>query len=225
MHPKYQEVIKLRFKGKSYREMAKATGVSKSSVSGWCKNLKLPPAIQRLIKTKTRASHAQLAFYNRQKHLRVQAENKEIRENAIKQISFLSRRELLLIGATLYWAEGYKRQDKIPSPRVSFVNSDYGMVILFMRFLREIVDVPDERLRPSIRIHPNISERKAVNFWSKVTNLSKDRFCITRQISRASKRKRPYNSLPYGTLDLRVNSRQKFFQIMGWIDGLIQQNI
>lgn len=225
MHPKYQEAIKLRKRGNGYRVIAKNLGVSKSSVSGWCKNLKLSPSAKKIIEEKIKYTKDKFAAYNRQKHKFVQAENKEIREKAIKQISSLSKYELLLIGATLYWAEGYKRQEKVPSPRVSFVNSDYGMVALFMRFLREIINVPEEKFRTSIRIHPNISERKAVNFWAKVTNLPKDRFCITRQISKASKRKRPYNSLPYGTLHLCVNTRQTFFQIMGWIDGLIRQKV
>jgi len=32
MHPKYQAVIKLRKRGKSYREIAKALDVSKNSI-------------------------------------------------------------------------------------------------------------------------------------------------------------------------------------------------
>jgi len=74
-----------------------------------------------------------------------------------------------------------------------------------------------------IRIHPNIKEQSVINFWAKVTDIPKERFRITHQISRASKRKRPVNSLPYGTLRLNVNSRQKFQQIKGWIEGLIRQ--
>ena len=119
--------------------------------------------------------------------------------------------------------EGYKKAELLNSPYVCFANSDPDMVRLFMRFIREVIQAPENRIRVSIHIYPSIDEKKAINYWAKVTKLPQERFCITYQISRASKRKRPSNSLPYGTLDLRVNSRQNFYQIRGWIDGLIQQ--
>jgi len=225
VHKKYKEVIKLRFKGKSYREIAKILGVSKNSVSRWCKNLRLPLAIQKIIEAKTRATRIQLVTYNRQKHQRVQAENKKIRKKALKQIQPLSKRELLLIGAALYWAEGYKKQEHYPTPRVSFVNSDPDMIRLFARFLRKTLRVPEEKFRLDLRVHPNINRKKAINFWSKVTNISSERFSVSHQISRLSQGKRPKNSLPYGTLKLTINGRQKFYQIKGWIDGLIKQAV
>lgn len=90
--------------------------------------------------------------------------------------------------------------------------------------MREIIQVTEEKLRVNIHIYPNISERAAINFWAKVTGIPRERFRITHQISRASKGKRPQNSLPYGTLKLDISGRQKFQQIKGWIDGLIQQS-
>jgi len=220
MHPKYQEVIKLRLKGKSYREIAKTTGVSKSSISEWCKTLKLPTAIQKILKGKTKATRISLENYNRRKHKAVQANNKEILKNAIKQIPSLSKQELLLIGAALYWGEGYKRQDKTPSPYVGFANSDPKMIALFLCFLRKVMRVPEEKLKARIFLHSNIEEKPAINFWSKATNIPKEKFHITRQTSKASQGKRPSSRLPYGTLNLRLNSRKEFFQIKGWIEGL-----
>jgi len=223
MHPQYQKALVLRLQGKSYNEIAKELSVAKSSVSQWCKNLKLPRVIQKIIESRTQAAHDQLLACNQRKHKFVQAENKRIREEAIKQISSLSRQGLLLVGTALFWGEGYKKAEQLRSPYVCFSNSDHDMVRLFMRFIREVIQAPENRIRVSIHIYPSIDEKKAINYWAKVTNLPQERFCIKRQISRASKRKRPCNSLPYGTLDLRVNSRQNFYQIRGWIDGLIRQ--
>ena len=219
MHPKYQEVIKLRKKGKSYREIAKIAGVSKNSVSRWCKNLKSPPAIQKIIDAKTKATQTQLTAYNKRRHRIVQLENKKIKENSVNQIHPLSKYELLLIGASLHWGEGNKKRLE----RIQFTNSDPSMIKLCLRFLREILQVPEEKFYVSIRIHPNINEQSTIKFWSKVTNVPKERFHIEHQISRLSRGKRPRNSLPYGTLDIKVCNRRKFQQIKGWIDGLIRQ--
>jgi len=161
---------------------------------------------------------------NRRRTRAIKIENKKVRQIAVNEIKSLSKYELLLIGAALYWAEGYNRQNKIPSPYIGFGNSNPDMVVLFLRFLREVMQIPEEKLRPAVQIHHNIKPELAISFWVKITNIPKERFRITHQTSRASKGKRPYNSLPYGTLKLNAHGRQNFFKIKGWIDGLIKQN-
>jgi len=222
-HLKRQEVIALRLKGESYGKIAKILGVSKSSVSVWCRDLKLPQAIQKIIDDRIQHSRIYLVAYNQKRHESVQAENKKIRKEASQQISSLSKKELLLVGTALFWGEGYKKAENLRSPHLCFVNSDSDMIILFMRFIREVMKVSDDRIRSLIHVYPSINNKKAINFWAKITGLPKDNFCITEHISRASQGRRPYNSLPNGTLDLRINSRQEFFRIRGWLDGLIKQ--
>jgi transposase len=225
MHPKYQEVIKLRKRGKSYREIAKITNVSKSSISVWCKNLKLPKLAQKILEKKMRKSMTALVKYNRLKSERVKKEDQKIKQSSIKEIQPLSKYELKLIGTALYWAEGYKRQEKESSPYICFVNSDPKMIKLFLRFLREIIQIPNEKLRLNIRIHPNINDWSTIKFWSKIAKIPKEKFRISRQISRSSKGKRPQKSLPYGTLKITVSGRQNFFKIKGWIEGITKQVI
>lgn len=140
------------------------------------------------------------------------------------QIQSLSKYELLLVNTAIYWGEGRKRWPQ-NDQHVQFVNSDPNMVALFLRFLRKIIQVPEERLKVSIRIHPNISKESAINSWNQITNIPRGYFHVIRQINRLSRGKRPRNSLPYGTLELRINSRQKSYQIKGWIEGLIRQAI
>lgn len=67
MHPKYQKAIKLRKKGESYREIAKALNVSKNSVSRWCKNLKLPLFAQKILEKKSNYPKELFREYNRLK--------------------------------------------------------------------------------------------------------------------------------------------------------------
>ena len=225
MHPKYQEVIDLRLKGKSYGEIKSLLGVPKSTLSSWLKELELPPSIKKILIKKGRAPREQLMKFNRRRTQIIKIENQQIKQVAADEIKPLSKYELLLIGAALYWAEGYNRQDKVPSPYISFGNSNPDMVVLFLRFLREVLRIPEEKLRPTVQIHHNIKPESAIKFWARITDIPKDRFLITHQTSRASKGRRPRNSLPHGTLKLNVIGRQNFFQIKGWIDGLIKQSV
>ena len=223
MNANYQEAIKLRFSGKSYGEIKNLLGVSKSTLSSWLKELELPLSVKKILVKKSRVPRKQLMEFNRRRTQAIRIENKQVKQVATNQIKPLSKYELLLIGAALYWAEGYNRQDKVSSPYISFGNSSPDMVVLFLRFLREVMQISEEKLRPIVQIHKNIKPELAITFWAKITNIPKERFHITHQVSRASKGKRPYNSLPYGTFKLNVVGRQKFFQIKGWIDGLIRQ--
>lgn len=225
MHPKYQEVIKLRKMGKSYREIAKAVLISKNSVSRWYNGLKLPKRARDIIYRKNKNNREFFALYNKQRHQSVQAENRKILELSAKEIKNLSNYELKLIGAALYWGEGYKKQEHFSSPNVRFVNSDPLMIKIFLKFLFDVMSISKERIRVGIRIHPNIKEKTAIEFWSNVTAIDKSKFKITRQVSRASQGKMPKNSLPYGTLDITVSGRRDFYKIKGWINGLAQNVI
>jgi len=223
MHPKYQEALKLRFIGKSYGEIKCALGVPKSTLSSWFKNLQLSPSIQKILIEKGRATNKNLMEFNRRRTQAIKIENQQIKQAAADEIKPLSKRELLLIGTALYWAEGYNKQDNVRSPNISFGNSDPKMAILFLRFLREVMRIPEEALRPIVQIHHNVKVKSAINFWSKISGIPQKFFHITHQTSRASKGKRSAYLLPYGTFRLDVRGRQNFFRIKGWIDGLIRQ--
>lgn len=223
MHPQHQTAIKLRLSGKSYGEIAKTLDVSKGSLSVWFKNLKLPIHTQKLLEEKMRIAREHNLFENNRRRTQViQIENQKIKETAASEIKSLSRHGLTLVGAALYWAEGWRRGT---THSVELANSDPNMIALYLRFLREILQVPEEKLRANIHIYPNISTQLSIKFWSKITKIPKERFHITTQISRASKGKRLRNSLPYGTLKVNISDRPKFFRIKGWIDGLIRQSI
>lgn len=162
--------------------------------------------------------------FNKERTLTIQTENQEIAKNALEEIKKLSEYEIKLIGSALYWGEGYKNQ-KRNSKCVQISNSDPYLIALFLRFLREVIKAPEDKLKISIFVHPNINSSLAIKFWSKITNINQNKFRISASISSASQRKRPKNLLPYGTLKLSVNNRQNFYQIRGWIDGLIKQSV
>lgn len=222
----YTKAIELRLTGKSYNEIAKDLDVGKSLLSYWLRDLELPLEAKKILEVKSSYPREKFAEYNRQKHERVQKENRQIRESSQKKIKAIKSYELLLLGAALYWAEGYKRHGgKIPTAYLSFSNSDPNMVKVFLRFAREVLKVSEEKVKPRIHLYPSTEKEDAIRFWSEITSISKERFSTSVQVSRASQGKRPKNLLPNGTLDLRIHSRQKFFEVMGLIDGLIKKII
>lgn len=221
------KAMTLRLKGYSYNEITNSLGVPKSTLSDWFTGLELPEKAQARIKNRVaEASLKGLIKKNKlQTHLAIQRA-KSIRKEARKDIKKLSRIQLLLVGAALYWAEGYKKPiikngKERSYHSISLPNSDPSLIKIFVEFLKEICEIPASKINASIRIFEHINENEALRYWMKITGLPKENFTkFYYGISKSSQSKRPYNRLPYGMVQIRVNDTKKFHQIMGWIEGL-----
>lgn len=218
------QAFRLRLAGNSYGQILKKLKLpSKGTLSGWFHELTLTPQARRMLAKNVRLAWKRgLTQFNARRSKRIRDENESVFNKASKAIGDLSRRDLLLVGTCLYWGEGTLREGK-KSPVLSFSNSDPKMVKIFMRYLREILAVPNDRIYGGIQIHPNISERRARTFWGDIVGISPARFSIYRSISRASKFKRPKHFLPFGTVNIRTGPRQLFYQMKGYVNGLSEQ--
>lgn len=217
-----QQAIKLRLQGKSYNEIKKILNIpSKGTLSYWFKNINLPDkAKKKLARNMELARQRGLLRYNNDRTKAILLENKHAHEEARKTIGTLSKRELLLVGAALYWGEGTKIGKNYSSNAIALSNSSPNLIAVFMRFIREILEIPEEKIRGGIQIHPNINSEEAKKFWSKITNLPKERFYTFQQVNRASRQKRSASQLPYGTISVRVNKRTMLHKILGYITGI-----
>ena len=72
-----------------------------------------------------------------------------------------------------------------------------------------------------MRLYNHINEQEALKHWTNASGIPKHQFRKTTYlVSIASQRKRPFNRLTYGTLNIEVAQTKKFYRIMGWIDGM-----
>jgi hypothetical protein len=221
------QAVKLRLQGKTYTEISESLHVPKSTLSGWLKNLILPPNIAHKLNVDARSVRSAVLI-RRNKLQTVTAKKKasETRSDYSRLVGTISQRELLLIGASLYWGEGYKKLKKqegreLTAHQVSFLNADPVMVKIFIKFLKESLGISEQSIKLTMRLYPGIHEAEAKLFWKEVTGLSSENFHKTLYlVSGASKGKRPSNTLPYGTLQISVYSTEKFYQILGLIEGI-----
>ncbi len=212
--------IDLRRQGNSYNEIHRCLGVPKSTLSSWFKNCRLSRAVRKHLMTKNQLPWSEdLIRYNKWRVLQARERSERAVTAAASEIRTLSPRDLKLVGAALYWAEGAK------SNRWSlrFSNTDPAMVQLMMRFFREICRVPPKRISARIHLHPHVQEQKAKRFWSRTTGIPLRHFNRSqRAISRSSNGKRPVRRLPYGTLHIDVRNVGVRNCVVGWISGLQQ---
>src|SRR3989344_8872039 len=116
----HTEAIVLRKNGLTYNEILKKIPVAKSTLSLGLREVGLAkPQLQR-ISEKKRAAEQHGADAKR----RIRVERTEgIYDTAREEIGNLSKRELRLVGATLYWAEGSKAKPHSASTGIDFGNT------------------------------------------------------------------------------------------------------
>ena len=132
--------IQLRKGGSSYSEILKVIPVAKSTLTEWFVDVGLSKRQKQKLTEKKKAGQRLGAAARRSKRIQVQS---QIISVARKEIGVLSERELLLVGACLYWAEGSKEKSYQPGSPLKFSNSDWRMVKIFQEFLRRILKLKD----------------------------------------------------------------------------------
>lgn len=216
--------------GRSYNEITRLLKVPKSTLSAWFSNLELSKEATKRLKERVHAASLRgLLARNKNQTALAQARSKAMRTEGFGLIKNLDKRDLLVIGAALYWAEGYKKpvvfKGKLrTSHTVSLTNSDPELICIFLRFLREVCDVQEEKIKIWIRYFEYQDQAYLLDFWQKKCNIPYSNFLKSLQTaSISSKRKKPFNSLPFGVAQVSVNNTNLYHKIMGLISGIANQ--
>ncbi|WP_405465416.1 hypothetical protein OG783_19330 [Streptomyces jietaisiensis] len=207
----------LRLHGWTYDRIEAELGCSKSSVSLWVRDLPRP---QR----RASSEQARLAAQKRWEHeLAVrETERSQVKETARQQIGSVTDRELFLIGVGLYWAEGAKDKTYARREYVLFVNSDPGMIGLFLAWLR-LLGVEEERLRFRVMIHESADVEGAERYWADLVGTDPSRFDKTTLKRHNPKTVRENVGENYrGCLVISVvKSADLYRRIEGWWSGMV----
>ena len=140
----------LREQGLDYEEIAGTLGVSKSSVSLWVRDMPRPARLS-YEETRKRCAEGARRYWSVERPIR-EAKREAVRAAAAARIADLSQREILIAGAIAYWCEGSKSKPPRREERVVFINSDPGLIRLFLRFL-EVAGVEATRVTFGVHIH------------------------------------------------------------------------
>ena len=166
----------LREQGLDYEEIVAELGVSKSSVSLWVRDLPRPPGLS-YEECRKRSAEGVRKYWAAERPIR-EAEREAARAAAADQIGQLSDREIIIAGAIAYWCEGAKNKPHRRSDRVTFTNSDPGLIPFFLRFL-DSTGVSRSDLAFQLQIHETADVPGAERFWLDLTGARADQFCKT----------------------------------------------
>jgi transcriptional regulator with XRE-family HTH domain len=197
--------------GLPIHEIAKEIGVSISSVSLWVRDIVLSPEHEAYLNHSNRRFRAQIAG-SRTNTAKFRAMRQQYQEEGRAK----AREGDLLHsqGCMLYWAEGSKRRDAL-----EFVNSDPIMMVFFIRFLRESIQIPEEKLtfRVNCYLDNNLTLDNIIDYWVTLLNLSSPRLRKSNVHNQPVSSQQKGRKLPYGVGQLSVNGVRYIQHIYGAI--------
>jgi len=222
LEEKRKLALKLRTKGHTYREIIQDIGVAKSTLAGWVKDI-FPPGTEEKIRQIAQKKYREKTLaWAKFRSNQIKEKEREEQEKYAREIWSLSKKDLQLVGTSLYWAEGAK------TGRWSFIfyNSDPNINQIMMRFLREVCRISDDKIKIQLVLHPQVKENRAKEYWANILrlNVSKNFNRASYSLSSASSGKRPKNRLPYGTVQIYVAGKDICNKIKGWMLGLTKQS-
>jgi transposase len=205
----------LRKAGRTYDEIVAELGVSKSSVSLWVRDLPKPT------RSPEEMRHMREARWEPHRQER-DALRRATRKAAMEEIGQLTDRELFLVGVGLYWAEGAKSKSYAPREDVQFVNSDPGVIRVFLAWLR-LLEVRPERLRFRVMIHETADVAAAERYWAQEVGIEVSSLAKTTLKKHNAKTTRKNTGETYrGCLVVRVRRGADLYRrIDGWWAGIV----
>lgn len=209
----------LRRQGQSIKGIAGDLQVSQGSVSLWCRDIVLTEEQLVVLEKNSKDPNYGKRLQNslKQQGLRIQ-KTERLKNEGIVEVGLLSKRELLLVGISLYWAEGYKKDSQ-----VGLGSSDPKMMKMYVKWLRDCFGYSINDLMFRVTINESHAYRidEIVNYWADIFGINKSNF--QKSFYQKAKWQKVYEHPEeyFGVLRIRVRKSSDFLRkIYGYIQGL-----
>jgi hypothetical protein len=212
-HPEKREKAReLRRQGWQLVDVAKELEVSYGTVRQWCRDIELTDEQVESLYDKDPLLFNQHkgAQTNKRNALHQRLKYQEAGRQQTAKGSLIH-----LMGCMLYWGEGSKHRQQL-----KFTNTDPNMLILFARFLREEMAVPDSKFVLHILTHSNDeNEREQIRrYWLAQLSLADDcKVMFTLKVGTDSRKAR----YPNGICAICIYSTEVVQRVFGAIQEYI----
>lgn len=214
----FKKAEQARKESKSYSQIKKQLGISKSTLSSWFSKKNWSKSVRTQLIDKYNYNPKHIAHMHDMKtKIKLERHQKFIQE-AKTEYESKKNNHLFIAGICLYWGEG----EKTNSGRVSVINTDTEMLQVVLNFFRTVLKIPESKLRAGLFIYQDINPNQALEYWAEKTKISKAQFIKTQVIPSRSKltKRRSVN----GICSVYFSSKEMSIKIMEWIK-LLSQNM
>lgn len=228
--------IEMRKRGLSYNEIKSLISISKGTLSRWFKGVQLTDAQRKKLDDRRRSAAIR---GSKTRKLKTQEAIEKVKRSSAKDIKKISPRELWLMGIMLYWRERFLHGKEHDTKQgVNFSSSNPNLIKLFLKWLRDVGGLKDNEIHFAIFMGKSKKDsiHKAVGYWSRITQFSKDSFSrfylqadnkkfnsSSENLKNGQNRKprKPVKRGKHGFLQIKVRASSMLArQISGWINGI-----
>ncbi len=210
---------KLRSLGKSIKDIARIIEVSQSTVSLWCRDIKLTDKQLKMVLDEKQhlITRGRLKGANFQRMKRVNAIRQATEE--AKKLNKLTKGEFFIAGLALYLAEGTKTYGT-----VQFTNSNKQIVRFMIEWFYRFYNIKKMDIKFSIHInsiHKN-REKEIISFWRNYLKIKPENFTNFRYVKTKPAKKYENHNVHYGTIDFRIKkSANLLYKLNALTDRLL----
>ncbi len=211
------KALKLRKSGKSYNFISDSLKISKSTVSYWLKDFSWSKEIKDKLNQKQRQeSRRKIRLMNAGRKKKLKENYIRAAQEAGKEFLSLKRNRLFVAGVVIYWGEGDR---VIKNGQIRISNADPFMIVVFLRFLKEVLKIKSEKIKAWVLLYPDLDKGNCLNYWSKAIGLPKSSFNKSIIIERRGLRRR----LNYGVCSITTTSKYLKTKLLKWIDLMARE--
>lgn len=192
-----EKAIVLRIKGYSYSQISSELDVSKSTLSGWLRDM---PLSQKRLDQLQRNDQVIEKIRETKRQKKIERHRQVYR--VVSRDIATSTDPNFVAGFYLYWGEGTKTAEYT----ISLTNSDPAMIVCFVQWL-DTIGVQKHQLRCKLHLYADQDERKLVNFWCDTIGVSRSQFYKTYRKASRSDRKTYKGMFSYGTCVVSYGNR------------------
>ena len=115
----------------------------------------------------------------------------------------------------LYWAEGHRTNRH----SVEIANLDCRMLKLFVRFLRQICRIDEEKITLYVQLYRKFDKNEARVYWSKVLKIPETQINIHAHTDKRSKAQDQRSK--FGIARIQVHN----YKLKNWIDKQLEKHL
>jgi len=173
------EIFELRKQGKTYREIQKLIGVSRSTLCEWFKNEEWSKHIKKSNTMKhIKRSTEHLLKMNESRRIMLEKKYKDTENEAEKEFEIYKNNPLFMAGLMLYAGEG----DKLDKGTIRLANIDFNLHKVFIKFCEKFLKTDRNMIKISLLLYPDLNINICIQKWSSELAIPKKNFYKTQII-------------------------------------------
>ena len=165
----HQKALFLRKQGKSYSQIKKNLGISKSTLSYWLRDY---PLSKQRIKELRDNNEQRIEKFRETMRKKKERRLFRVYEEQKKIIFPFTQRDFFIAGLFLYWGEGGKTRFS----NISISNTDPSVLKFFINWLIKIFRISKKKLKISLHLYKDMDIEKEMKFWSQCLDIPISQF-------------------------------------------------